>query len=236
MDNLVSINHTKENTLKFNLSIEGINPSDIVAKFVIHGENMELGFTAERATGDEWTILIPALPVLERTAYPFHFDVVADGYHFEPLRGTVNVVGGNDVYISAPKNPKLAPEAGPKEEKVLEPKKESVVVPSPADLPKKGKERSVAQVAQELMEANKAKETPPEPKKEEVKVEPIVETKIEESAPVQVPKESLLPKITIEKKDEPKAGEKDDAARKVLEDMGIKPKKQKPRARFSLKN
>lgn len=235
MDNLVSINHTKENILKFNLSIEGINPSDIVAKFVIHGQGMELGFTAERTTGDEWTVEIPALPVLERTAYPFHFDVVADGYHFEPLRGTVNVVGGNDVYISAPKNPKLSPEAGPKEEKKPEPKKESIAVPSPVDLPKKGKERPIAQVAQELMEANKAKEITPEPKVE-VKVEPIVETKVEEVKPIQVSKEPLLPKVIIEKKDEPKAGDKDDAARKVLEEMGIKPKKQKPRTRFSLKN
>lgn len=188
MDNLVSINHTKENILKFNLSIEGINPSDIVAKFVIHGQSMELGFLCGRQTGDEWIVIIPALPVLERTAYPFHFDIVADGYHFEPLRGTVNVVGGHDVYISAPKNPKISPEAGPKEEK-KEPKKESIVVPSPADLPRKGKERSIAQIAKELMEiAAKKVVTAPivqkqepvvEVKKEEPIVEPMVETKPE---------------------------------------------------------
>lgn len=224
MDNLVQINHTKENILKFNLSIEGINPSDIVAKFVIHGENMELGFLCGRQTGDEWTVTIPALPVLERTAYPFHFDVVADGYHFEPLRGTVNVVGGNDVYISSPKNPKIAAEAGPKEEKKPEPKKESIAVPSPADLPKKGKERPIAQVAQELMEANKKVQAETNP---EVKAEP---TKIVEAAPV-----AMLPTITIEKKpDAPKVGEKDEAARKVLEEMGIKVKPAKPKARFSV--
>lgn len=230
MDNLVSINNTKENILKFNLSIEGINPSDITAKFVIHGQNMELGFRAERVTGDEWTIEIPALPVLERTAYPFHFDIVADGYHFEPLRGTCNVVGGNDVYITTPKNPKIAAEAGPKEEKKEEPKKESIAVPNPADLPKKGKERPIAQVAQELMEANK--------KKVEVKSEPVVKPILTEApVPVIAPTlTSILPKIAVEKKDGPKVGDKDEAARKVLEDMGIKTKKSKPHARFSLKN
>lgn len=228
MDNLVSINHTKENILKFNLSIEGINPSDIVAKFVIHGENMELGFVCKRTNGDEWTVEMPALPFLERTAYPFHFDLIADGYHFEPLRGICNVVGGNDVYISTPKNTKVASATGPKEEKKEEPKKESVAVPSPADLPKKGKERGIAQVAQELMEANKkVQETKPE-----VKIGP---TKVVESA--LVTPTSILPTIVIEKKvDAPKIGEKDEATRRVLEELGIKIKPAKPKTRFSFKN
>ena len=110
MENVVSINHTKENVLEFDISIQGIADKDISVCFVIKTNDMNLSFDAsKKGKGDKWSVKLPKLPMLQKTAYKCVITVVADGYYFEPLNGTLNVVGSAEIYSSSPKNVTLEP-------------------------------------------------------------------------------------------------------------------------------
>lgn len=218
-EEIVSINNLKENILQFELTVEGLSTKDFDAKFVIHSSDMEMAFPCTKGENNKWTVTIPPLPMLERTAYPFHLQVVAEGYQFRPMRGAVNVVGSPEVYVNVGvTNQKL--ESPTKPAQAPKVKTEATVIPKAQ--PTKSREKPIAQVAQELMEANKISTK----KKVVVEAKKVAEKKVE---PI---KETLLPKIEIEKK--PDTSAKDQAARKVLAEMGIKvPKANK---RFSLKD
>jgi hypothetical protein len=214
-DEIVSINNLKENTFKFELSVKGLNEENFDAKFVIHSTDMELAFPCKKDTDGKWSVTVPPLPMLERTMYPFHLQVVAEGFQFRPLKGSVNIVGSPEVYASGMKNTKLENPT-----KVVETSKTK---PQPT----KSREKPVEQIARELMEANKAST-----KKTKVLTETVKPAKRTE--PV---KESLLPKIDVEPKPaKPDTSAKDEAARKVLEDLGFNTKISKPSKRFSLKD
>jgi len=224
MDNVVLINNSKTNLLEFDLSVEGLNPKDINAKFVIRANNMEFAFECVNVSKNKWEVRLPELPILERTAYPFHFSVDADGYHFEPLKGTVNVVGSAQVYATAPKNAKIAP---PKSSTTIvedaELEEEEEIKPPPVPKTRAG-EKPIAQIAEEMMASNKKKPVkvaPPKAKKPTIKESVITPY---------VPPTSLLPKLEVEprpKKSE--KGEKDDAVLAILEEAGFRPKKSKSR-------
>lgn len=109
MDNMVTISNVKSNVLEFNADIEGVDTSDMSVQFIINANGMNLGFDAKHLSGSTWEVSIPPLSMLEKTAYPFKMDVTSDGYYFEPLQGTVNVVGSHDIYVSTPSNQKLEP-------------------------------------------------------------------------------------------------------------------------------
>jgi hypothetical protein len=102
MNNIVTISNVKENVLEFNADIEGLNTDDMAVKFIIEADGMDIGFDAVHQNGSKWEVKIPPLSILERTAYNFKMDVISEGYFFEPLAGTVNVVGSHDIYISTP--------------------------------------------------------------------------------------------------------------------------------------
>jgi hypothetical protein len=218
-EEIVSINNLKENILQFELTVEGLSMKDFDAKFVIHSADMEMAFPCKKGDDGKWSVTLPPLPMLERTAYPFHLQVVAEGFQFRPLKGAVNIVGSPEVYAAGVKNQKLESPTKPTET----PKAKTESVVTPKSQPTKQREKPVEQVARELMEANKATKKPiVEAKTVEVKKEPI--------------KESLLPKIDVEKKTKPDTSAKDKAARKVLEDLGINVPKAKSKKRFSLKD
>lgn len=110
MDNIVTITNAKKNTLQFELSIEGLEAKEVSVRFVVEtAKGIELGFMCKNSDGEKWEVNIPKLEMLEKTAYPFHIDVIADGYYFEPMKGTINVVGSQQIYASEPKNTTLAP-------------------------------------------------------------------------------------------------------------------------------
>lgn len=109
MDNVVSINHTKENTIEFDLTIEGLEGDSIDVRFHVEAEGMMLTFPCTKGSGNTWKVQIPELPMLKRTAYPYTIEVIADGYYFAPLKGSVNVVGSPDLYSTKPKNITLEP-------------------------------------------------------------------------------------------------------------------------------
>jgi hypothetical protein len=243
-EEIVSINNLKENILQFELTVEGLSTKDFDAKFVIHSSDMEMAFPCKKGDDGKWTVTLPPLPMLERTAYPFHLQVVAEGFQFRPLRGAVNVVGSPEVYATGVKNQKLKSPTKPAESAKV--KTEAVVVPKAQ--PTKSREKPIEQIARELMEANKPAEVKPEavvaPVIEAAKpvieaAKPVIEAAkpvIEAAKPVESTqaREALLPTIKIEEK--PESSAKDKAAMKVLEDLGLKAKKPKAKRRFSLKD
>lgn len=114
MDNIVTISNVKTNVLEFDADIQGLDTADMSVKFIINANGMNIGFDAQPLHGTKWEVTIPPIPMLERTAYPFHMDVTSDGYFFEPLQGTINVVGSHDVYVSSPIKKVSAPESPPR--------------------------------------------------------------------------------------------------------------------------
>lgn len=109
MENIVVISNTKENTLEFDVDVQGIETDEMAVRFVIETGTMDLGFDSEKQAKNKWSVKIPALPILDTAMYPFHINIVVDGYNFTPLQGSVNVIGTHEVYASKPENITLAP-------------------------------------------------------------------------------------------------------------------------------
>lgn len=235
MENVVTINNTKKNVLEFDMSIQGLDAKDVDVKFVIKTKNMDLAFKAKHDSGDKWSVTIPELPMVERTAYKCCIVVVADGFFFEPMKGTVNVVGSHEIYSSKPKNVTLEPEEGSKKkvEKKTPPKKTEVK----ESLPLRAREKTIEQLARELMSQHK----------EDTAKKPIEEAK-EKSVPktpdivsAKEPTKEVTAKPVEEKKVLKESAPKpttsaDENARKVievLESVGIQPRT-KRRRRFSI--
>lgn len=225
---IISINNNKEQILEFTLSIEGLDTKDMNTRLVIHANNMELGFQAINKEGNNWIVKLPPLPILERTAYPYHLDIIADGYHFEPMKGTINVVGSHEVYVTAPKNPKVSAPASTEVKPEIKKESKATPVVHKAE-PTKQREKPIEQIARELMET-KIVPVVKEP------VAPAIAPVVKEAVTIVVKavvKESLLPTLP---KSEPKAAPaKDQAVRDILEGAGIKAKA-KRKSRFSIKN
>jgi len=116
---VVTISNSKDNTLEFDVDVQGIETDEMAVRFVIETGSMNLGFDSEKKAKNKWSVKIPALPILDATMYPFHINIVVDGYNFTPLQGSVNVVGTHEVYASAPENITLAP-AKRKAKKVIQ--------------------------------------------------------------------------------------------------------------------
>ena len=227
---IFQINNLKENDFEFDLVTENIGTDDIKATLVIESKGVELGFPCKKISEGKWIAKLPPLPMLERTAYPFYLRVVAEGYHFRPLKGSLNVVGAADLYVQNAKTSLESPTMEKKEPVVKETKQ------APKQNTTKRHEKSIQQIAEELMESNKVKSATVAPKTVDVKPKaekpstPVPTIKKEEVSTV------FFPNLVVEKKDE-KKGTKDEAALKILEEAGLKTKaKSKPKRRFSIKD
>lgn len=154
MDKIVTINHTKENTIEFDLTMDGIEVDGIVVKMMVESKGMELGFKASRKEKDTWAVKLPKLPMLERTAYKFYIEVHADGYYFEPFKGTLNVVGSAEVYSSDPKNVTLDSTADKKKEEKKPSSKEEKTSEKKVseNMRHRSREKGIDQIARELIE------------------------------------------------------------------------------------
>lgn len=118
MKNLITISNVKENVLEFDVEIKGIDTDETTVRFIIEVNKMKLSFDCEKGKEEKlWSVKIPALSILETTSYPFHIDVIVDGYYFDAMKGSINVVGTHEIYTTKPKNITLAP-FKKKEEKV----------------------------------------------------------------------------------------------------------------------
>ena len=197
MDNIININNTKENALEFEMTIEGLNTSDVECNFVIEAKGMELRFDAvlEDAKANKWLVKLPRLDILERTTYNCYTEVIAEGQYFTPMKGNVNVVGTAEIYTSSPKN--LTIESDQKknaENRRLEEQRET----ARKNQVWRQKEKSIEQIAKELMEQ---KDFGTE------KVDKLVEEKRQKKASG--------------------ANSNDDKVRAILKEAGIEPKKKK---------
>ena len=113
MDNFVSINHTKENIICFDISVQGISNDDARVWLTIKTGQMEVSFPCAKKDGDKWECVIPPLPFIQKTAYPCSVSMVADGYYFEPMTGTIDVVGTAEVYTNNMQNVTYGPKREP---------------------------------------------------------------------------------------------------------------------------
>ena len=104
MDNVVIINQSKKNELQFDLQIEGLDTKDINVRFIIESTEFDIGFVCKKESDKKWSVNIPPMPLLKKTTFPFYIDVNADGYHFKPLTGVINVEGSHQVYASTPES------------------------------------------------------------------------------------------------------------------------------------
>lgn len=207
MDNVVTITNTKQNFVEFDINIQGVDTSDMVAHFIIETNNMNIGFKATRKENSEkWEVVIPPLGnFIEKTAYNYHIDVIVDGYHFEGTQGTVNVVGTAELYTSTPKTVPITSSDKNTDIKVTT-EQEQVT-------PLKQREKPIAQIARELME----------------------QSGIDNPGRREVRKVSNKAKIALEENgsDAPTTADKDEMVKSILSDMGFTPKEKPKKPKFS---
>jgi hypothetical protein len=93
-DHIVSINQQKENTLQFDVTIDGTDASDATVRLTIDlNDGSLLSFVCIRLEGDRYEARIPVLSHIARTAYPCYIEVITNGYYFKAMKGVVNVTG-----------------------------------------------------------------------------------------------------------------------------------------------
>jgi len=182
MDNLININNKKDNILEFEMSIDGANTSDVECYFVIVAKDMEFRFksSVKDKKKNMWNVTIPAMNFLERTTYKCFTEVITDGQYFKPMSGNVNVVGSAEIYTSTPQNKTIGSsieKPAPKKEPVKkEPKKKNESW--------KPREKSIEQIANELMAKQKTSSTQPPVRTPDPIVENKAEKKVEKVQPI----------------------------------------------------
>lgn len=155
MDNIINVLSSKENTLEFDISIDGISDKDIITNFCIKTKDLVLSFPCTKKEKNTWNCsLIKLNKIIEETSYQFFIEVIVDGYYFKPHTGSINVTKSHDVYITKPKNTTLEPE----DIKVVEPKKETTKKDSDS---KKSdvKSESILSIANKILSEATPKET-----------------------------------------------------------------------------
>lgn len=223
MDSIASINNHKKNFFEFELVIDGLDAEDAEARFVIKFQpDFHLSFPCEfDESKSKWSVELPPIPMLEKTAYNWCIEVMVDGYFFEGAKGMLNVIGAPDVYIKKKSDKPAA--------KKPEPKTESKIpVPERNDDRTKTREKSVRQLAKEMMEkqtkeaTNEKKPVVTETKKPETKKP--VPTKTADRK-VNEDKKPAAKKPVVEKKAEPKKVEPKKPIIKEDKSTKVEPKK-----------
>lgn len=171
-DNVLQIFSTKENTIDFNITTQGLADANLKVCFVIETSQMNVSFYAQKTEGEKWRVTIPPISFLEKTAYNFCIYVVADEYYFEPFRGIVNVLTTPELYINLPDTklttaiPAMASPTEPIEVAVVNPKPEEIEFKFEG-VNKKAGEKSIAQLAEEAIRKKKEKAAKDKKEKEE---------------------------------------------------------------------
>lgn len=234
MENVVTINNTKQNILEFDITVEGLDKKDVEANFIIRAKEMDLSFAAKKEKGDTWSVTIPKLPMVEKTTYKCSVVVVADGYYFEPMKGSINVVGSHEVYTTEPQNVTLkSTDSTTPKKKVPAKKKTTETAPVPGSVRTKFREKSVEQLAQELMEQRKT-EVKKTVKPDTSTIDKVINKVKEDTAKKLEPIVEKKAEPVVEKKVEPVVEKKvattppdskNDAVKKIIEEAGKNPSK-----------
>ena len=197
MKNVLSIINTKSSTLEFEVNIDGFEPSKVDVCLCIKTKDYSLKFPCKKNKSN-WECKIPALGHVEKGAYPYVIEVVADGYHFEAMSGTANLVGSFDVYAKKPE--KLVPGAEEKKEV----KKEDV------DLKDKGFSDLVDRIFNQ--------------KKEKKEEKPLIER---QEKVIGKNKDDVVKKIVVESNKAPKEEPKIEPQKTIFKKVEKKPEPEK---------
>ena len=158
MENFVSINHVKENVIEFDVSVQGVNADDMRVWFIIKCDPIHISLPCTKLSGDKWECKIPPIPFVKKTAYPCVVAATIDGYYFEPMTGTCDIVGSAELYTQNMSNVTYGP-ASNKSDEAESSEKPKVVVDE------KPKVKSAAAFADEIIKKHKEEKSKDKKKK-----------------------------------------------------------------------
>ena len=235
MDQLITITNTKQNIIEFEADVNGVDRENIKARFCIETSDMDLVFPCKRLD-HKWEVTIPPCSILERTAYNFYIDIIADGYYFEPMRGTVNVVGSPEIYTTDPQNKTVGPASKPddKETEIVFTTGNSDI--KPTETKKKAGEEGIAAIAKRLMSQQVQEEkTKPVGKDNDVLkiIEESKKTKLAKKKVVKKrPAKKAAKKERVEEQQPAVISEKEQKVRAILEQVNPSDQKKKSSVKY----
>ena len=167
MSNVVSIVNSKASKIDFDLEVDGLSDKGLDVRLSIKANKYSIVVPCKGKDG-KWACDVPALEHLDKGTYKFMIEVIADGYYFEAMKGTLNVTGTHQVYAKTPEKlkPEAKKEAPPKPEKKVE-KKPEAKKPVKEEETKnlKDVEKLADSIIKKAKEEEPLKETPKEEKK-----------------------------------------------------------------------
>ena len=98
----ITINRTTENTIEFDMKIDGASINDADVRFVIELESFSITVPCNNTNQNEFAVEVPVLSFIEPGTYDCHIEVVINGQIFKPLRTEVDVVNNVNVTASLP--------------------------------------------------------------------------------------------------------------------------------------
>jgi len=133
---ILEINYNKETNFDFELSITGISANDAKVRFGLEFPGYTMQIPCSRGDDKMWSVTVPNLEELgvEEGNYSFTIELIANGYHFAPVKGTASLKPIAEVVGSVPRKSIEVNVSGitkkdkPKEEPTKEEKKEEKVV------------------------------------------------------------------------------------------------------------
>jgi len=183
---VITLTAVKDNIFDFTLDIQGMdNLEGLRVQLVLHCNGIHYGFDCKRdGPENKFTVTIPPLPHVERSAYQYSIEVVADGYHFTPVTGTANFT--QDPFVSGTR-PEIRTSVTPPAQRIHVPEK--VIT--------RHSEKSIRQIAEEVTAANKAGVT--SEVVDRIASEKISKTSVEKIKKIQ--RSSLLKELAVSEKD-----------------------------------
>lgn len=164
---ILEINLNRETNFDFELSITGISANDAKVRFGIDLPGFTVQIPCTRGDDKIWSVTVPTLEgIAEEGHYSFSIELIVNGYHFSPVKGTAKLAPVAEVTGSVPRKSVEVSVTS------ITPKKTIV---------KKPEEEKAEEVVKdaEKKEKKKAKKKSKKPKKkEEVKEESIVDMMI----------------------------------------------------------
>jgi hypothetical protein len=106
MDNeILEIALNRATTFEFELSITGISANAAKVRFGIEFPSHTLQFPCSRGDDSKWQVTVPKLEELgiEEGHYTFTIELIVDGYHFAPVKGTAKVTPVAEVKGTVPR-------------------------------------------------------------------------------------------------------------------------------------
>lgn len=186
---VISLSAIKEDIFDFTLDIQGLDSLDgLRVQLIIQCNDVGYSFNCVReGSENKFTVKVPPLTHIERTAYPYRIEVVAEGYHFIPMTGTANFT--KDPFVTMHNKPEIRTEVTPPVQRPVQEHRKTT----------RPQEKSVRQLAEEAMQKMKKKDSKPEDVKKIA--EKIVKTEKPAMVKEEVDDVSVTSKIDREKEE-----------------------------------